>query len=63
MVIDRVETIILKRRIEKPVADSLHVYDVGGHLLTRIYTNDGIGRYLFRADQFRNGDGQNDYRP
>ena len=42
MVIDRVETIILKRRIEKPVADSLHVYDVGGHLLTRIYTNDGI---------------------
>ena len=42
MVIDRVETIILKRRIEKPVADSLHVNDVGGHLLNRNNTNDGI---------------------
>lgn len=42
MLIDRVETIILKKKVENPVADSLHVYDVGGHLLTRIYTDDGI---------------------
>ena len=42
MVIDRVETIILKKRVENPVSDSMHTYDVGGHLLTRIYTDDGI---------------------
>jgi len=24
------------------VADSLHVYDVGGHLVTRVYTDNGI---------------------
>ena len=24
------------------MSDSLHTYDVGGHLLTRIYTSDGI---------------------
>ena len=42
MIIDRVETIILKKRVENPVSDSLHTYDVGGHLLTRIYTDDGI---------------------
>lgn len=42
MRIDRVETIVLQRQVERPVADSLHVYDVGGHLLIRIYTDDGI---------------------
>lgn len=42
MTIDRVETIILVRNVDSPVADALHVYDVGGHLLTRIYTTDGI---------------------
>jgi L-alanine-DL-glutamate epimerase-like enolase superfamily enzyme len=42
MVITKVETIILQKKVENPVADALHTYDVGGHLLTRIYTDADI---------------------
>lgn len=42
MKITRVETIILQKKVENPVSDSLHTYNVGGHLLTRIYTDEGI---------------------
>lgn len=42
MLIERIETIVLKREISNPVADSLHVYDVGGHLYTRVFTKCGI---------------------
>lgn len=42
MKITRVENIVLKREPVNAVSDSLHTYDVGGHLLTRIYTDDGI---------------------
>lgn len=38
MKITRVETVVLKKTVEHPVLDSLHTYDVGGHLLTRVYS-------------------------
>ncbi len=42
MKISSVETIILQKKVDAPVADSLHVYDVGGQLVTRVCTDDGI---------------------
>lgn len=42
MKITKVETIILQKPVENPVSDSLHTYNVGGHLLTKIYTDEGI---------------------
>ena len=42
MKIAKVETIVLKKKVENPVSDSLHTLDVGGALVTRIYTDDGI---------------------
>jgi L-alanine-DL-glutamate epimerase-like enolase superfamily enzyme len=42
MKITGIRTMILKKKVEKPVADSLHVYDVGGHLLTMVDTDEGI---------------------
>lgn len=38
MKITGVETVVLKKTVEHPVLDSLHTYDVGGHLLTRVYS-------------------------
>ena len=35
MKITGVETVVLKKTVEHPV---LHTYDVGGHLLTRVYS-------------------------
>lgn len=37
-----IETIVLQKKVENPVSDSLHTYNVGGHLLTRIMTDEGI---------------------
>ena len=45
MKITGVRTMILKKKVENPVADSLHVYDVGGHLVTMIDTDEGITGY------------------
>ena len=42
MKIIRVETIPLKEKVENPASDSLHTYNVGGHLLTKVYTDEGI---------------------
>ena len=42
MKITGVRTMILKKKVENPVADSLHVYDVGGHLVTMVDTDEGI---------------------
>lgn len=42
MKIIRVETIVLRKTVRNPVSDSLHTYDVGGHLLTQIETDAGI---------------------
>ncbi len=42
MKITQVETIVLQKKVENPVSDSLHTYNVGGHLLTRIHTDTGI---------------------
>ncbi len=42
MKISRVETFVLQKKVESPVADSLHVYDVGGQLVTRVYTQEGV---------------------
>jgi len=45
MKITGVRTMIVRRKVENPVADSLHVYDVGGHLVTMIDTDEGITGY------------------
>ncbi|MCI9338201.1 MAG: mandelate racemase/muconate lactonizing enzyme family protein [Lachnospiraceae bacterium] len=42
MKITGVETIVLKKPVEHPVSDSLHTYDVGGHLLTKVRTDEGV---------------------
>ena len=36
---------ILRKKVENPVADSLHVYDVGGHMVTMVDTDEGITGY------------------
>ncbi len=56
MKITGVETIILQKPVDHPVSDSLHTYDVGGHLLTRIYTDEGItGTALTYFGRIRSG--------
>jgi L-alanine-DL-glutamate epimerase-like enolase superfamily enzyme len=45
MKITGVRTIVLKKKVENPVADSLHVYDVGGNLITMVDTDEGITGY------------------
>ena len=42
MKITGVRTMILKEEVEKPEMDSLHTYDVGGHLVTIIDTDEGV---------------------
>lgn len=42
MKITKVETIVLKREVKNPLGGSQYTYDVGGHLLTRIYTDEGL---------------------
>lgn len=41
MKITKVETTILKKPVEKTFGGSLHNYNVGGYLLSRVYTDDG----------------------
>ena len=45
MKITGVRTIILKKKVENPVSDSLHTYDVGGTILTLVDTDEGITGY------------------
>jgi L-alanine-DL-glutamate epimerase-like enolase superfamily enzyme len=45
MKITGVKTIVLKREVKNPVSDSLHTYDVGGHLITMVDTDEGITGY------------------
>ena len=45
MKITGVRTMILKKKVENPVADSLHVYDVGGQLVTMVDTDEGVTGY------------------
>ena len=42
MKISGVRTMILKEEVDKPEMDSLHIYDVGGHLITLVDTDEGI---------------------
>ena len=41
MKITKVETTILKKPIKNTFGGSQHNYNVGGYLLTRVYTDDG----------------------
>lgn len=45
MKITGVRTMILKEAVDKPEVDSLHVYDVGGHVVTVLDTDEGITGY------------------
>ena len=45
MKITKIETIILRQEVANPVSDSLHTYDAGSHLITKIYTDEGITGY------------------
>ncbi len=45
MKITGVETIVLRREVKNPVSDSLHTYDAGCTLVTRIFTDEGITGY------------------
>jgi L-alanine-DL-glutamate epimerase-like enolase superfamily enzyme len=45
MKITDIKTMILKRKIENPVSDSLHTYDVGGTLVVMVETDEGIIGY------------------
>ena len=45
MKITGVRTMILKEKVNKPEMDSLHVYDVGGRLVTMVDTDEGITGY------------------
>jgi L-alanine-DL-glutamate epimerase-like enolase superfamily enzyme len=45
MKIIKVETIILRYEVKNPVKDSLHTYDAGCELVTKIYTDEGITGY------------------
>ena len=42
MKITGVETIILKQEVKGAVSDSLHTYDVGGNVITKVHTDEGI---------------------
>jgi L-alanine-DL-glutamate epimerase-like enolase superfamily enzyme len=45
MKITGVRTMILKKKVNKPVSDSLHTYDVGGHLVIMVDTDEDITGY------------------
>ena len=45
MKITDIETIVTKNEVKNPVSDSLHTYDVGGNVITKIYTDEGITGY------------------
>ena len=45
MKIIKVETIILQHEVKNPVSDSLHTYDAGCDLITKIFTDEGITGY------------------
>lgn len=42
MKIERVETTILRKPVNTRFGGSQYNYDVGGYLLTRVYTDDGL---------------------
>ena len=45
MKITGVETIILRYEVKNPVSDSLHTYDAGCTLVTKVLTDEGITGY------------------
>ena len=42
MKVTKVETIILKQEVKNAVSDSLHTYNVGGNIITRVHTDEGV---------------------
>ncbi|MCL2060074.1 MAG: mandelate racemase/muconate lactonizing enzyme family protein [Oscillospiraceae bacterium] len=42
MKITQIETIVLRHEVKNAVSDSLHTYDAGSDLVTRIHTDEGV---------------------
>jgi len=42
MRITEIETIVLRHEVKNPVSDSLHTYDAGSDLVTKIHTDEGV---------------------
>ena len=45
MKVTSVTTTILNREVKNPVFDAMWTYDAGGHLITRVHTDEGITGY------------------